>query len=123
MNSLMGLVLIVFLACSVSSCEFWRGYHEGLSESSETYLRAYLLTMRDGIKKFTGDKSRPPQSLVELVDTGYISHIPRDPVTNEIDWVIVLYDCSASANCKKGLKDVHSASTAKSTQGNLYSDW
>jgi hypothetical protein len=77
--------------------------------------------MRDGIAKYTKDKGRPPQSLNELVDTGYISHIPRDPVTNELDWVVVLYDCSASANCKQGIKDLHSASTAKSTKGSLYS--
>jgi hypothetical protein len=119
----MGLVLILFLSCAVSSCAFWQGYQEGLSKGREAYLQADLSMMRDGIKKYTKDKGGPPQSLNELVDTGYISYIPRDSVTNEIDWVIVLYDCSASANCKKGIKDVHSASTAKSSQGNLYADW
>ena len=79
--------------------------------------------MRDGIRKYTSDKGRPPQNLDELAEGDYITHIPRDPVTNEIDWVIVFYDCSASANCKKGIKDVHSASTAKSTKGNPYSEW
>jgi len=78
--------------------------------------------MRDGIRKYTNDKGGPPKSLEELVHTGYISYIPRDPVTNEIDWVIVRYDCSAFPNCKKGIKDVHSASTAKSSKGNPYSE-
>jgi general secretion pathway protein G len=123
MNSQICLVLIFFLGCSVSSCAFRQGYNEGLSESKETYLRSHLSAMRDGIAKYTKDKGRPPQSLNELVDTGYISHIPRDPVTNELDWVVVLYDCSASANCKQGIKDLHSASTAKSPKGSLYSDW
>jgi general secretion pathway protein G len=123
MNSRMGFVLVVFLACSMSSCAFQQGYHQGLSESHEAYLRTHLATMRDGMKRYTSDNGRPPQSLNELVDTGYLSHIPRDPVTNEIDWVVVLNDCSVSPNCKQGIKDVHSASTAKSTQGNLYAEW
>lgn len=123
MNSRMGLVLILLLSCTVPSCAFWQGYQEGLSKGNEAYLQVDLSMMRDGIKKYTSDKGRPPQSLKELVATEYISYIPRDPVTNEIDWVIVLYDCSASPNCKKGIKDVHSASTAKSSKGNLYAEW
>ena len=122
MNSRMGLVLILFLAAADSSCAFRDGYREGLAEGREAYLRDDLSMMRDGIKKYTSDLG-PPQSLDELVKLGYMSHIPRDPITDKADWVIVQYNCSTLVNCKKGIKDVHSASTAKSTKGSSYSDW
>jgi len=79
--------------------------------------------MREGIKKYTSDKGRPPETLDELVDAGFISYVPSDPVTEKPDWVLVVYDCSASANCKNGIRDIHSASTKKSSKGNSYADW
>lgn len=79
--------------------------------------------MREGIKKYTNDTGGPPQSLDELTEAGYITHVPRDMITNEIDWVIIRYNCTGSPNCKAGIKDVRSASSAKSSKGNLYSEW
>jgi len=79
--------------------------------------------MRDGIKKYTKDHGQPPQTLNDLVNANYLSLIPRDPITNEVNWIVVQYDCALNVNCKMGIKDVHSASTAKSTKGDMYSDW
>jgi hypothetical protein len=124
MNSRICFGLILFLWATVCSCSSYRqGYQKGLTSSREAYLQDSLSKMRQGIKNYTNDRGGPPQSLDELAEEGYITHVPRDMFTNEIDWVIIRYDCSASPNCKPGIKDIHSASTMKSSKGNLYSDW
>lgn len=107
----------------MSSCAFQRGYDRGLVEGNETFLRSHLTEMRESIKRYAAERGHPPQSLNELVDTGYLTHIPSDPITSNIDWIVIYYDCSLSPNCKPGIKDVHSASDAKSTQGSRYSEW
>jgi len=112
------------LSTTVCSCAAYRqGYQKGLTTSREAYLQADLSRMRAGIKKYTSDKDRPPQTLEELLDTDYLSYVSDDPVTEKPDWIIVRYDCKALANCKSGIKDVHSASTMKSSKGNPYTDW
>jgi len=124
MNSRFGLVLILLLSTVSCSCTAYQhGYQKALTEGNEAHLKDSLAMMREAIRKYTDDTGAPPQSLDELAKAGYITHVPRDMVTNEIDWVIVRYDCSASLNCKKGIKDVHSASTAISSKGDPYSEW
>ena len=124
MNSRMVTGLILLLACTLlCACAFSQGYQDGLTKSREAYLLSDLSMMRDGIKKYTSEQGHPPQSLNDLVDGEYVTHIPRDPITNEVDWIITRYDCATVANCQKGIKDIHSASTAKSSKGNVYAGW
>ena len=123
MNSRLRFLLLLFLTVYVCSCGFLRGYREGLTSANEAYLQSNLAMMREGIKKYTHDKGHPPQTLKDLDDAGYITYVPTDPMTEKVDWIIVPYDCRGSANCKQGIKDVHSASGAKSSRGNSYSDW
>ena len=119
----MRVVLILFLAFSVSSCARWPGYQEGLVKGHEDYLEGYLSRMRDALKKYTSEKRHPPQTLNDLIDAGYLPIIPPDPMTDKADWIVVRYNCSASSNCQEGIKDIHSASTAKSSRGNPYAEW
>ena len=123
MSSRMRVVLILFLAFSVSSCALWPGYQEGLVKGQEDYLEAYLSRMRDALKKYTSEKRHPPQTLNDLIDAGYLPIIPPDPMTEKADWIVVRYNCAASSNCQDGIKDIHSASTAKSSRGNPYAEW
>ena len=124
MNSRFGLVLILLLSTVSCSCTAYQhGYQKALTEGNEAHLKDSLSLMREGIKKYTDDTGAPPQSLDELAKAGYITHVPRDMVTNEIDWVIVRYDCSASPNCKKTIGNIHSAAIGKATDGTLYKDW
>ena len=122
-NSRMGLILACLLACTVASCTAKKGYEDALLRVREEALQTNLAIIRQEIKQFTSDNGRPPQALSDLVSARQINQIPSDPITDKADWIIVPYNCPPSANCKQGIKDVHSASTAKSTRGSLYSDW
>ena len=119
----MSLFFGCLLAYTVLSCDVRKGYDEGTLRSHEDALRRTLLTVRAEIKRYTSDNGHPPRSLSDLVTSGQMSLVPVDPITGKADWTIIFYDCQLSTDCKNGIKDVHSASTAKSTKGDLYSDW
>jgi hypothetical protein len=45
--------------------------------------------MRAMIERFTADNKRPPASLDELVETGYLGDVPADPITQSNEtWVL-----------------------------------
>ncbi|MBA2732923.1 MAG: hypothetical protein H0U54_08550, partial [Acidobacteria bacterium] len=71
---------------------------------------------------FTADRGFLPQSLDDLAKAGYVREIPIDPITDEKDWKVTMGE-DPNNKGKRGIVDVHSASTAKSSEGTLYSDW
>ena len=62
-------------------------YHVSIVHAREAVLRDDLFTMRELIDEFTVDKQRPPTSLDELVDAGYLrGGVPVDPFTVNQTW-------------------------------------
>src|ERR1700733_2944046 len=51
----------------------------------EALLRESLIVLRSEITQFTLDLKRPPESLPELVASGYLKRIPADPFTGKND--------------------------------------
>ncbi|HLQ52004.1 MAG TPA: hypothetical protein VK129_10930 [Terriglobales bacterium] len=82
-----------------------------------------LFTLRRTIDEFTYDKKRAPQSLDELVQTGYLRRIPKDPMTNEPNWEPVMETDMLSDGVEIGIADIHSSSRQISTQGTAYDTW
>ncbi|MGB8753100.1 MAG: hypothetical protein WCD06_14980, partial [Candidatus Sulfotelmatobacter sp.] len=67
---------------------------------------------------------KAPQSLDDLVSAGYIKQIPRDPMTGDTGWEPQQEDVLLSVDQQDpGIDDVHSASTAMSTEGTTYNTW
>jgi general secretion pathway protein G len=100
-------------------------YQTAIKRSREAVLKDDLHTMRQVIDEFTVDKQRPPESLEELVDAGYIHSIPVDPFTGardtwqpDIEEVPVPPDQNAT-----GVVDVHSGSDAEALDGTHYNTW
>jgi general secretion pathway protein G len=60
-------------------------------KAREAALRDNLMSMRKAIDNYYADKQRYPASLNELVP-GYIRKIPKDPITDQIDWEEVMDD-------------------------------
>ena len=60
-------------------------------KAREAALMDNLSTMRKAIDNFYADKQRYPSDLNELVPN-YIRKIPRDPITKQIDWEVVMDD-------------------------------
>jgi len=99
-------------------------YNQSIVKSRESVLRQDLFTLRSLISQYTLDKQKAPQSLDDLVQAGYIKIIPKDPMTNEVNWEVVQEEVLLSVDQQDpGISDVHSASSGMATDGTAYSSW
>lgn len=101
-------------------------YQINLRRARESVLRQNLFTLRSVISQYTLDKQKAPQSLEDLVSAGYLKVIPHDPITNQTDWNVEQEEStimSPDEQDQGGIDDVHSASTAISTDGTAYNTW
>lgn len=91
----------------------------------EAVLREDLHTMRGAIDSYTYDKQKAPQSLEDLVQSGYLKSMPVDPFTHRTDtWEAVQSDSLSSADqTDPGISDVHSGAQDTSTDGTSYNTW
>ena len=99
-------------------------YSNTIRRSNESVLRNNLFTLRTVIDNYTGDKSKAPQSLQELVSAGYLREIPWDPISRTQSWTVVMEDASQSVNqSEPGIFDVKSTSDKTSSESTPYSSW
>jgi general secretion pathway protein G len=100
-------------------------YNQSIVRSREAVLRNDLFELRKLISQYTLDKQKAPQSLDDLVQAGYIKTIPKDPMTGEANWEPQQEEVLLSVDQQDpGIDDVHSASTAVSSDGtSTYHDW
>ncbi len=97
-------------------------YQASLIRAKESVLKSNLFTMRSVIDQYTYDKERPPQSLQELVDEGYLREVPMDPFTESRQTWQVIID-SGMAGGESGVWDVKSGSDRSSLEGTPYNEW
>lgn len=98
-------------------------YQRTIMAAREAVLRDNLFKLRSLIDQYAADKGELPQSLEELVSSGYLRELPVDPFTGEKDWVATTGDDPNSADGAQGVIDVHSNSGDISSEGTPYSDW
>jgi general secretion pathway protein G len=101
-------------------------YRQSLVRARESVLRQNLFTLRSVISQYTLDKQKAPQSLEDLVQAGYMKQIPIDPMTDQADWSVEQEEntiMSPDEQDQGGIDDVHSASSAISTNGTAYNAW
>jgi len=92
----------------------------------EAVLKDDLYTLRKLIDEFTLDKQRPPTTLDDLVDAGYLrSGIPVDPFTGSNQtWRTDVEDVPLNpSQAASGIVDVHSGSDEIALDGTPYSSW
>ena len=92
----------------------------------EAVLKDDLYTLRKLIDEFTVDKERPPTSLDDLVEAGYLrSGIPVDPFTGSNQtWRTDVEDVPLNpTQAASGIVDVHSGSDEIALDGTPYSGW
>jgi general secretion pathway protein G len=117
-----GLLALVLLATPGETARVSRREREAI-------LRTDLRTIRDAIDNYTLDKQRPPKSLQDLVDAGYLRTIPIDPITGRPDCVLdfdgpTLPDPVVSPDLvAEGFHDVHSNSRLVDRSGSAYNRW
>jgi general secretion pathway protein G len=101
-------------------------YRVAIQRAREAVLRDDLYTLRSLIDQFTLDKQRPPQSLDELVDAGYLrGGVPVDPITRSNQtWQVDYEDVPVGpSQVVPGIVDVHSGSDEVSLDGTPYNTW
>jgi general secretion pathway protein G len=70
-------------------------------KAREAVLMDSLSTMRKAIDNFYADKQRYPSDLNELVPN-YLRKIPKDPITKQSDWELVMDDPLAAGMGESG---------------------
>lgn len=123
--TLIELMIVMFIIAVLAGMAAMR-YEGSVTRAKEAALHHDLSVMRDAIEQYTLDKQQAPQSLDELVSSGYLRAIPPDPVTGANDWVVATSDLLLSPDemSNGGITDVHSASELKSPfEGTPYSSW
>ncbi len=112
-------IIMVLLAMAAGN------YVHSVTRSKEAALHQDLFVMRQAIQQFTIDKQTGPQSLDDLVSSGYLREVPKDPITRAADWHADFGDVLLSVDqTSPGITDVHSSSDALSPFENTpYSSW
>src|ERR1044072_6161218 len=116
---LMIVISIIIILASITLPQ----YQRTIMHTRETVLKDDLRKMRSLIDQYAADKGKLPQSLDELVSSGYMREVPIDPFTGQKDWAITTGEDPNSSEGEQGMTDVHSASAEVSTDGTAYSEW
>jgi general secretion pathway protein G len=118
-------LMIVMLIIGVLAGIAIPSYLSSLKNAKEAVLKEDLHVMRQAIDSYTMDKERAPQSLDDLVQSGYLKTIPQDPMTHtNSTWTTVTDDSLQSVDqTAGGVGDVHSGSGETGTNGEAYSSW
>src|ERR1700752_180955 len=116
---LMIVISIIIILASITLPQ----YQRTIMHTRETVLKDDLRRMRSLIDQFAADKGRLPQSLDDLVSSGYMREVPIDPFTGQKDWAITTGEDPNSSEGEQGMTDVHSASAEISTEGTAYREW
>jgi general secretion pathway protein G len=100
-------------------------YVSAMKHAREAVLKEDLSVLRNAIDSYTMDKQKAPQSLDDLVQSGYLRAIPQDPMTHANDtWVTDTSDAMYSIDeTEPGISDVHSGSEETGSDGQPYSSW
>ena len=116
---LMIVISIIIILAAVALPQ----YQKTIMHARETVLKDDLFRMRSLIDQYAADKGKLPQSLDDLVTAGYIREVPKDPITDEKDWVPVPGEDVYSTEGGSGMVDVKSGAQETSTEGTPYSEW
>jgi general secretion pathway protein G len=99
-------------------------YWRHLKNAKEVVLQRNLWTMRRAIDFYSQDKEKAPQSLQELVDTGYLREIPADPITgSNKTWITQPEPESSVLHTPTGIGDVKSGATGADKNGKPYNQY
>jgi general secretion pathway protein G len=118
-------LIIVMAIIAVLALVAIPSFKGALRAAREAVLKEDLHVMRAAIDSYTMDKQKAPQSLDDLVQSGYLRSIPEDPMTRSTEsWITETSDAYSSVDeTDPGINDIHSGSTDTGSDGKAYSEW
>jgi len=117
--------MVVMLIIGILAAVAIPSFITSIRNAKEAALKEDLHVMRDAIDSYTMDKNKAPQSLDDLVQSGYLKSIPVDPMTHSRDtWVTASDDTYSDLDeSEPGVNDVHSGSDEVGSDGQPYNTW
>jgi general secretion pathway protein G len=118
-------LMIVMIIIGILAAVAVPAYLTSVRKAKEAVLREDLHTMRSAIDSYTVDKQKAPQALEDLVQSGYLKVMPKDPITNRTDTWVPAQDelLDTIDQTQAGINDVHSGAQESSSEGTSYSTW
>ena len=118
-------LMIVMVVIGLLAAIAIPAYTTNIKHAREAVLKEDLHIMRQAIDSYTVDKQKAPQSLDDLVQSGYLKTMPTDPFTHRSDtWMTVEADTLATLDqTESGINDVHSGSQETAIDGTAYNTW
>lgn len=100
-------------------------YRQSVQFAKESVLKDDLFKLRDAIDQYYADKNQYPPTLDDLVSSGYIRAMPKDPITNSTStWQVVPAEPDPSnPSVAPGVYDVKSGADSVAMDGSRYADW
>ena len=118
-------LMIVMVVIGLLAAIAIPAYTTNIRHAREAVLKEDLHVMRQAIDSYTVDKQKAPQSLDDLIQSGYLKVMPIDPFTHRSDtWMPVQEDTLMSLDqTESGIDDVHSGAQQTSIDGTAYNTW
>ena len=120
------VAVFIFALCVVSMagicCSGFHAWRNAVRQTKEQVLKDDLVRMRAAIRTYAIKTGGLPQTFGDLATVGVITTVP-DPMTDRADWQVTIGEDPALIKGKRGVINVHSASTAISSQGTPYNTW
>ena len=118
-------LMIVMVVIGLLAAMAIPAYTRNVLAAREAVLKEDLQVLRTAIDSYTVDKQKAPQTLDDLVQSGYIKTMPVDPFTRRSDtWLPVQEDTLMSLDqTESGIDDVHSGSQLTAADGTSYGTW
>ena len=100
-------------------------YRQSITYTKEAVLKDDLNKLRDAIDQYYADKNKYQSTLQDLVSSGYLRALPKDPFTNsDSSWQTVPAEPDPNNPiAEPGVYDVKSGSDATALDGTRYADW
>ncbi len=100
-------------------------YRQSVQFARESVLRDDLFKMRDAIDQYYADRNQYPPTIDDLVSSGYLRAMPKDPITNSPStWQTVQAEPDPNnPSIQPGVYDVKSGSELSGLDGSPYADW
>jgi general secretion pathway protein G len=118
-------LMIVMIVIGLLAAIAIPAYTTNIRAAKEAVLKEDLHVLRQAIDSYTVDKQKAPQSLDDLVQSGYIKVMPQDPFTHRTDtWITAQEDTMMDLDqTESGINDVHSGSQETAINGTSYNTW
>ena len=100
-------------------------YRQSVLFTRESVLRDDLFKMKEAIDQYYADKNQYPPALDDLVSSGYLRGIPKDPFTGSTTtWQAIPSEPDPNNPGQvPGIYDVKSGSETTAMDGSKYADW